>query len=304
MTSTYVETKVISLNSDFATIKRNGSFLSDCVFELGSVLQDHHDIVHREITLSRAQIPVSFYIVNYTNEKIVLNNVTIDIPTGNYNSTTLASTLVSLIQTALGITMTITISKITGKFTFSASVPFTFKSASSDQIIGFSGSDLVGNLSGGVYSAIAPFPCNLIGITQLNISSTLLNGQNFLSSGQSSLLGTVTVNTGAFGLILYNSVLPISITNRDIDSIDIQIKDNQNQFVNFNNCHWTMTILVHLTRTIDLGIPRTRLSDLISGQSPQITDMSPKQTTIQNPEIQPKPKTQDEEDLAILTNNE
>lgn len=301
MTNTYVETKVISLNSDFAAIKRNGSFLSDVVFELGSVLQDHHDIVHREITLSRAQIPVSFYIINYTNEKFILNNTTIDIPVGNYNSNTLSSTMVSLIQTALGITMSITISKVTGKFTFSASVPFTFKSASSDQIIGFSGSDLVGILSGGVYSAIAPFPCNLIGITQLNISSTLLNGQNFVSGGQSNLLATVTVNTGAFGLILYSSVLPISITNRDIDAIDIQIKDNQNQFVNFNNCHWTMTILVHLTRSIDLGIPKTRLSDLISGQSPDLGSLDRASLGKPDTEIQAKQKTQNEQDLEILS---
>jgi hypothetical protein len=287
--TTYVETRVISLNSAFAATKRNGTFLSDVVFEIGSVLQDHHDIVHRSITLSTAEIPVSYYGVNYTNEKFILNSTTIDIPVGNYNSSTLAATMVSLIQSTLGISMSIIISKVTGKFTFSAPVPFTFSSASSDLILGFNGSNLVGVLVGGSYTATSPFLCNLLGITQLNISSTLINSQNYVSGGQSNLLGTITVNSGPYGIILYSSIDKIGISNREIDSIDIQIRDQFNQLINFNNAPWSMTILVNIERKIDLGIQRTQLSDLFPG----------KEADLSKPD---QPKTQDEQDLAILTN--
>ena len=72
--STYVETRIISLSSESATIFRNGSYLSDVLFSFKGLLKNEPDIIHKTVTLANAQVPVSFYVVNYTNNVFIIKN--------------------------------------------------------------------------------------------------------------------------------------------------------------------------------------------------------------------------------------
>lgn len=264
--ATYTETRVISLNSENATTYKNGDFLSNMIFGFSGLLKDEPDIIQRQITLSNAQLPVSFYIVNYTNNVFIIKNntsgisYTITIPIGNYNSTNFISIVTSLILSVASITMTISIDSTTGRLSFSSSVNFSFMSSLStctaNQLFGFSNSsNLVSSLSG-TYKATAPYPLNLLGIKQLQVKSSYISATNFSSNsnGQDCLLATIPVNVGAWGMITFDSSTGNNITfsNVTLDDFDIQIVDAEtNKPVNFNNCGWTMTFLIHLVRMLD-----------------------------------------------------
>lgn len=94
------------------------------------------------IKIIEIEIPFSFYIVTNTNNQFVVNNITdstnstITIPIGNYTTTSLITTLTPILNTATGLTWTITYSTTTGKFTFSNSggkvFTFTFGLAGND----------------------------------------------------------------------------------------------------------------------------------------------------------------------------
>ena len=269
--SIYTETRIISLNSENATIYKNGTFLSEVVFGFSGILKDEHDIIQRQLTLVNAQIPVSFYIVNVYNRVFVLRKVspltdyTITLSVGNYNSTTFITLLQSAILTATGLTFVITIDKATGKLTFSSTADWILVSTSAlttaSAIIGLNPLvDLTPTLVGANYIAVCPNPLNLLGIKQLQIKCGAVSCNNFSSNNnnaQSSLLATIPVNVGAFGLITYESSAGNDITfhNSTLDDIDILIVDSEDgEPINFNGVGWTMTILLHITRIADLGI--------------------------------------------------
>ena len=267
MTTTYTETRVIALNSESANIFKNGDYLSNVLFGFSGLLIDSPDIIERQLSLTNAQIPVSFYIVNYTNQVFVIKNngtgisYTITIPIGNYNSTTFITAVSAAILSTATITMTITIDTTTGKLTFSSTTNFSFISTSAlstaNQLFGFSNSINLVSVLNGTYKATAPFPLNLLGIKQLQVKSSIISATNFSSNsnGQDSLLATIPVNVGAWGMINFDSSTGnnVSFTNRTLDDIDIQIVDAEtNKPINFNNCNWTMTLLLHLVRSVDL----------------------------------------------------
>jgi len=267
MTTTYTETRVIALNSENADIFKNGDYLSNVLFGFPGLLVDSPDIIERQLSLTNAQIPVSFYIVNYTNQVFVIKNngtgisYTVSIPIGNYNSTTFITAVSAVILSTASITMTITIDTTTGKLTFSSATNFSFMSTSAlstaNQLFGFSSSSNLVSALNGTYNATAPFPLNLLGIKQLQIKSSIISATNFSSNsnGQDSLLATIPVSVGAWGMINFDSSTGnnVSFTNRTLDDIDIQIVDAEtNKPINFNNCNWTMTLLLHLVRSVDL----------------------------------------------------
>lgn len=277
MSGTYVETRVVSLNSQSATMKKNGTFLSSLRFEIGQIIKDDPDIIHRSINISNAQFPVSFYIVNYTNNVFVLRNnttttnYTITIPVGNYNSTTLATAISAAVLSTASITITCSISTTTGLYTFSSATNFSILSTNAlttaHEILGLSTTANLVSTFSTTYTAVAPYPLNLLGIKKLCIKSNTLITNNFsaVAGGQTTLLCTIPVSTGAWGMIQYEDYAgsQITISNNTLDEIEIDICDAEtDKYINFNNCNWTITILVQLTRKVDLSYNRPILGDL------------------------------------------
>mgnify|MGYP006267168515 CR=1 FL=1 len=299
--TTYIETRVIALNSENASLYKNGDYLSNLIFGFNGLLIDNDDIIERQITLTNAQIPVSFYIVNYTNQIFIIKNIgtgisyNITIPIGNYNSTTFITTVSDAILSTASITMTITIDNITGKLTFNSATNFQFTSTSSlstaNQLFGFSNTSNLVSYLNVTYKATAPYPLNLLGIKQLQVKSSFISANNFSSNsnGQDCLLATIPVNVGAWGMINFDSSTGnnVSFSNRTLDDIDIQIVDAEtNKPINFNNCGWTMTLLLHLIRKIDLTKTETNMRVLT------------KPIDIKMPEL--KSENKDLADLRIL----
>ena len=196
---TVEDTRYISLNTQHCIKKPSSgsgntlyesSFLSQISFDLKNVLKDDDDILYSHVDIINAQIPVSFYLINYTTNVLAykINSGVIQLMTierGNYNITSLMSVIKQGFLNA-GYAFTITFNKVTGKLLFVSPIGTTFTILSSNsggtinEIIGFdsvSSYISTGNILNGEH------PASLIGIKKLKISSSALHTSGLSSGG-------------------------------------------------------------------------------------------------------------------------
>jgi len=154
---------IINLNSADAN-SLNDSFLSNLEWNTNGILKDESNILYCTISVLNCQIPVSFYIVNYTNNilnyQIASVDYSITITVGNYSTKPFINELTTRFL-ANGHTFTITLNGINGYLTFSMpSTNFTFLSTStSNSLIGF-----VTDTTSVSNTLTMPFPMSLLGI--------------------------------------------------------------------------------------------------------------------------------------------
>ncbi len=271
--TTYIDTKIVSLTSQSANIKYNGSFLSNVKYNLGIIIKNQPSIIHRQVQLLNAQIPYSFYVVNYTNNlfktNILGSIITYTIPTGNYNANNLITTILSTLGNPAGLTLSI--SSITGKLTFTYTSNFIIYNDFQYSIGNILGLSPNTNTSSASNILICVNPLNLLGIKSLQIRSTNLIMDNISSvqGGQTTLLSTIPVSCVPFGMIDYvdkgNHL--ITIYNDALDDLEIDIVDGETgEFINFNGQDWCITLAFHLIHKIDMP-PKIGFKDLISGET-------------------------------------
>lgn len=247
----YADNRIISLNSKYAQLK-NGTLKSDVVFNFKGIVKDDDNIIQKYITIIDAQIPVSFYTINSSNQVLTVisggNTYTLNITNGNYNATSLITELKTKIATIPTLTATIVINKSTGKltFTFSSSVQLVYATSTIGTILG-----LTANLTG--TSITLQQPLNLLGVKKLNIKSNALQVSNFSSEnlGNASILLSIPNNEAQFNMISFTNQNNLNncVLNADIvDVIDIQIVDETNTLIDFNNQDWSMTIGISIER--------------------------------------------------------
>jgi hypothetical protein len=300
--STYTESKIITLTSQSATAKRNGSYLSNVWYDLGSFIKDEPDIIHKQVTLLSAQIPYSFYVVNYTNNTLVFKISTdptftsVTIPVGNYNGNSLCNVLKTLFLNNLGLTVTCALSSINGIITITSSiVNFTISSTSTClAILGFESSTTYASTANVL---TAPYPLNLLGIKILQVRSSAFNMLNYssINNGITTLLATIPVSAVPFGMIDYvdKGGSGITFTNSSLDEIDIEILDGESgAFINFNNQDWTMTVLITLLRTTETVNRPTFERGVMPVPEPM---------NLEKPVEQKKPKNKDLQDIELLS---
>ena len=83
------------------------------------------------------------------------------------------------------------------------------------------------------------------------------------SSITNTLIDTLGVNTPAYGLLTYDNQQAIysKLKQKTINQIDIQIKDEFNNYVNFNNTDWSITLALIIYRKLETT--NTDLQELI-----------------------------------------
>ena len=253
MATLYTERRLINLNSDNASQYNNGTLLSDVVFNFANVLRDDKDIVLVEGGLLNAQIPVSFYAINQYNNvlKYTLStgSFSITVPVGNYNYLTLKSAMETAFL-ANSHTITLSINSVSGKITFT-------NTTSGKTLVGFNenGStiwNVLGFITGsGAVLAVSnvvspPFPLNLLGIKKIKFFSDALGVVAVDSSqyGSTNLVDCISVNQASYGLISYSNTQNIysKVKRKWINQIDLQIRDEFSNLIDFNNTGWTLTM--------------------------------------------------------------
>ena len=288
--TTRIDSRLISLNSSNALLKNNGTFLSDVIFRLPGLLKKESDIRHVQYQIIDAQIPVSFYNVNYTNN--VLNyqissiNYSITADPGNYSFTSLATNLISKFLTN-GHIFTITINKQNGLVTFSTiSTNFIFQSGSIFNILG-----LTGSKNSTSFNLVCDYPFNVLGITKIKIVSQFFNSYNIDSAnnGLSNNLALIPVDQPSFGLIVYENKSNSKYTLRTdtLDEIDLFFYDQNNNLINFNNINWDLTILMEITRVSE-ELSTTEMADILKEQNKILGDLinQANQPAIEQPEVE------------------
>ena len=259
--STYVETKLFSVTSNTATIKNNGSYLSDVVFECNNFIHGE-GIINLDVALIHAEIPVSFYVINeYNNQfrfKLDTDPITtVSIPFGNYNS----SSLITELHTALNDSnFLITINKLTGKLSFSynkAYIIYNDFAFSIGSVLGFNPNTINNSVgASNPYTLTPPNLLNLLGAKKINIVSNELNTINFSSEvGSLSMLSSIAVDQPAYGLVIYENKSGIkhNLRAKDINRVDFQLLDENHNLINFNNIDWSLLLCFYITRQNNLG---------------------------------------------------
>jgi hypothetical protein len=255
------ERRLINLNSEDATFKNNGTFLSNVVFNFSNILKEERDVVYVEGGVLNAQIPVSFYAVNIYNNVLFysLNSTifSITIPVGNYNFTTFASALVARFL-ANGHTMVITINQTKGIITFTNSTGtlnfFQETGSTCWRVLGFA-------TGSGNYNAVAnvltpPHLLNLLGPKKLKIfceafSISSMDSKNYSTS---TLIDTISIDVPSYSQLNYTNQTGEygRLKKKEISNIDILICDELNQPINFNNTDWSLTLALIIFRQVEI----------------------------------------------------
>jgi hypothetical protein len=203
-----------------------------------------------------AQIPVSFYIINATNNqyRVYHNSLTytVTLPFGNYTANSLVTAMNSLMGAPINLAFSfnqlngkLTLTNTAGDTTISISVFSSTINMSS--ILGFPFAGLAGTAP-----LVLPYPMNLLGVKKLNIKSQLLGVNSFQSgTNQSTTLTTIPNNNAPYTMINYENQSNLNkslVRVRKIDAIDIQIEDENGNKPDFNNVDWTITLVLENVR--------------------------------------------------------
>ena len=225
----------------------NGSFKSSVSVSLPDLSFHHQNINNIYIMVDHCEIPNSFYIVNYTNNMLKINDISYNVPVGNYNVNSLIVELLSILP--LG--FTITYSTISNKLTFGYNAPFVINASSStiNKVIGLGTADLFSDINNKI---TASFLVNFLPLPRLNFHSNFINTNNYSSSdGSSDIFLTLQNNVGSLSTINYTNQNNIQylVQETNISTFNIFITDDFNNLINFNNIDWYMTIILKIEYT-------------------------------------------------------
>ena len=244
----------IYLSSSSASILLNGTMKSNCTFFFHDVIKISKDAIEMRLELVNAQLPVSWYLINNTNNlfTITAGGVVTNymFANGNYNATTFINTF----QNMMGASWVIAFNSITNKFTFGYSGgQFTLSDTINSifPIIGF----VVGfQYTSSGNNLLAPFSVCFGGLTKVNISSSTftLSNSDSKTQGQISIICSVPVSTSQGGYIFYNNITNFKsiFRNNELSSINIQLQDPNHNYIDFNNIDWSITLQLDVVREV------------------------------------------------------
>ena len=276
MNDTFEDTKLITISSSNG-ILNNGSYLSDVIFPFLGLLKDDTSIVFSHVDILSAQIPVSFYTIDATNNtlKVSINSgttQTITISVGNYIASTLVIELAAKFA-LLSSGITVIFNDNNGKLSISTSgvtLSLIYSGSTAWRWLGLNHFS-TSNVSISSLGTEFPFPLSLVGIKKLKICSAALATESIDAYDYTTgyLLQIIPVNAPPFGVINFESKYPVKtkLKARRIDGIDIQILDENNNYINFNNVDWSLTIALTITRYIP---PKSlqEFSDIVGNYKP------------------------------------
>lgn len=297
----YEDSRLISLNSKDAR-KLNGDYNSSCFFDIPNIVIDsEEDVEYILAQVEDFELPISYYLINDTNDTLHYRYNSIDtsitITQGNYNATTLITELQQKFSDN-GLTATIVLSNVTGKLDFRFSAPITditfFYNLSRNlmTILGFNAT-----ITG--VSFIAPVPLNLLGIMKVNICSNALATINNRTSSpnlSNNLIQTIAVNTTSWRQLTYINKTSHAgrLKSKTLDNgIDVQLFDDDGNFLELNSIDWSLTIQLKVFRKY-----RTRIDKINMEQFAQPKQEEKKQS--KDLEKKQKDEGTGDEDLDLL----
>ena len=243
---------LVVLDSRNATQILNGSFLSDVVFHFQlSLRRDPRSILWTCSVMSFTS-PNSIYVINEYNNilSITISGVTTNytIVKGNYNANTFITYLLSILPAGF----TLTINTITNKFTLGYTAPFSINANSTIyEVMGFLKSTVYNSVSNNI---IMPFTCNFNGLQNLNIYLSSTNTENLDSFTQSTggVIQTIPIVNGSNQILFQKTNnFEFIIKQEVMNTLEIELLDDLENPINFNNQHWNLTLKFTTIKDVD-----------------------------------------------------
>jgi len=251
----------IYLNSEFADIRMNSTMNSNVAFFFTSPLKIEKNAIEMRLSVVNCQIPVSWYQINSSNNKInitIYSNPVITtsyyLTPGNYNS----NSFIAQWAIDVGTYFTISFNKNTNCYQFSNLISsFSF----SDDINSLF--PVIGLLKGTVYgsSTISNnfimkclYPVNFGGLTKLHINSNTFTMHNLDSHNKSTnrTIACIPINAMQNSIIFYNNITNYHNIFKSwiISSIDISIVDINKNYIDFQNQNWAITLQIDIVSEV------------------------------------------------------
>lgn len=274
----YSDNILITLNSDYGR-KQNGSLNSKIVFDFNGILQDDPDVIRCNVSLLNAMIPCSFYNITQLNNEfnygyyLTIDNPNvynqyyknITIPEGNYNSITLIDTLNNGFI-ANGDSLNFSYDRITGKTKLSSTNILIVKvlilvTSTILKSLGFDNNNYSTLLSSTNQTIISPYTMNLLGVKRISVHSQNINTVSYtsLNLSTSTTLCTINNNSPMNGIISYENYSNLNkfiLRVKEINSIDIELKDENQSYIDFHNIPWTITLSLEIIRIINVEVSK------------------------------------------------
>jgi hypothetical protein len=314
-----IDRRIVNLSSNHGT-KENGTYNSSISFSFPDLVRRQPDIAFVEVGVINAEIPVSFYNVNETNYTMrftwrdfstALYSAFVDITLafGNYTATTLIAEIKSKMLSAIsGFTtdfLILSISKSTGKLVWDLNptgggqnvdgIRIYNSGSTCFQILGGDPTATYFEFFNTTSGTAITYPLNLLGINKINIQSNQISTFNYDSgrTGFSNILASIEVDAPPYGVILYkNSSLTYNILSApDLDYFTIDLRDVNDNSINFNNQDWSITLGINLHRTPP-SFSQSTFNDILANTTHEPTpDL-----------IKPPPPLEPAEDIPIIKN--
>lgn len=209
-----------------------------------------------QVSLVSAEVPNSIYsvsgrndIVNYSSNNGTPASITL--AHGNYTVTSLLAYLKTVSQ--LTGFSSVAYDKVTNRFTWTSSVPFSFDFSSNvknnaRKLLGFSAKLHTASHSG-TYKLTSDTVVDVTGgVRVLYVRSNLVSNNTIDSKnrGSSDILGKLQVNAGAFGIIMdkgMNIPFRATLPTKEIRSITVRLTDEEgNDNIELNGLSWSLTL--------------------------------------------------------------
>ena len=265
---------LVCLDSRNATTYNNGSMNSNVLFQLEDSIRKNHESIDMSFSVLNFTSPYSFYQLNTTNNFLamyissVLVNIYFD--EGNYD----VNSFIQAFNTKLSsFSVTLSYNSLNNRFTLLSPNYFTINNNSTIyNVMGFIKNRNMNcsySITAGFYAFECSYSCNFSGLNNLNIRLLNMNTKNVdsLSSTVSNIVQSIPVNANPLGTIFFEKKIDYSFNmNVDcLDSIQIGITDDLQNYIDFNGNHWNMTLLFRIRQTCHFN--KQTFNDIIEKNS-------------------------------------
>jgi hypothetical protein len=235
----------------------NGSYKSQVPVSLPDLNFSNSNIQNVYLSVLHCEVPNSFYIVNYTNNSIVINNITYTLTRGNYSANSFITMLLALLPAGY----VMLYNNTTNKYTMSYSSNFTINCSNPNckinTVMGLGTTDITSSS----FTLEFPYSVNFLPLPRLNFRSDAFKLTNFNQSDNSSnVFMSLQNNAPQMGCINYQSSnsIKFSIEDKYITAFTISATDDFGNLINFNNVDWFITFqfdieYVELVKLLDFN---------------------------------------------------
>jgi hypothetical protein len=224
---------------------------------------------HKDLAVSEAIIPHSYYAINDNNNTFECGPTgadTITITNGNYTSSEFATHLATQLNVVLVPTYSVSFSTNTGKFTYSTGDASEFvlvADTKNYKYLGFAKNSSNSSASG---SLVSTNVINISGTEYVDILSNLQVASENSSNLNRDVLARIYPNSSAFSSIFFNATTDnaVHFAGQHINRMHIRLVDEHGDALDLNGLDWNFTLKT---------VPRAVVNH--ANQAPQPTHEQP-----------------------------